>query len=501
VKSATKTEIGENMLVQSLSVELTKIEQKMKKATTYEEWKKNALEHDEVSGRKEWKNKAKSSDYDYVNIQTRLKEIRSLREAGDDIGLLFALNEGIHGNMGGMGKSVLYERAKFGTKTLIEQYVDELVTSLQHISSLPENEIPFEEKLDFFERASHCFGRSALMLSGAGSLGHFHTGVVKTLLKHGLMPAVISGSSAGSVLAGVLGTHTEQELEELLDKGMMIPGQKSIEEESVGLRRPQVDVNDVHQMLKDMIPDMTFQEAYEKTGRLINVTIAPAEQHQTSRLMNATTSPNVFIRTAVLASCAVPGVFPPVMLMAKNVFGEAQPYLPNRRWVDGAVTDDLPAKRLARLYGVNHYIVSQANPLALMIKKSDEYWFAPTGVKNVVRHAGREVLRSGEKFSRRYLSPWPGVSKAMNMFYSVAAQNYTGDVNITPSFSFVDPQKLLGHLTIKEMEELSGEGERSTWANLEQIRISSKVGKCLDMILDHHSDHDVKRIYKKRKLL
>ncbi len=487
------------MLVQSLSVELTKIEQKMKNAATYDEWKRNALEHDDISGRKEWKKKSKSDDYDYVNIQTRLKEIRSLREAGDDIGLLFALNEGIHGNMGGMGKSVLYERAKFGTKVLIEEYVDELVTSLQHISSLPENEIPFEEKLDFFERASHCFGRSALMLSGAGSLGHFHTGVVKTLIAHNLMPAVISGSSAGSVLAGVLGTHTESELEILLDQGMMSSGQRVLEEASLGIRRPQVDVNDVHQMLKELIPDMTFQEAYEKTGRLINVTIAPAEQHQTSRLMNATTSPNVFIRTAVLASCAVPGVFPPVMLMAKNVFGEAQPYLPNRRWVDGAVTDDLPAKRLARLYGVNHYIVSQANPLALMIQKGDEYWFAPKSIKNVVRHAGREALRSGEELSRRYLSPWPGVSKAMNMFYSVAAQNYTGDVNIAPSFSFVDPQKLLGHLTLKEMEELAAEGERSTWANLEQIRISSKVGKCLDTILDHHSDHDVKRIYKKRK--
>jgi predicted acylesterase/phospholipase RssA len=46
---------------------------------------------------------------------------------------------------------------------------------------------------------------------------------------------------------------------------------------------------------------------------------------------------------AVMASCAVPGVFPPVMLMARNVHGEAQPYLPTRRWVDGSIADDLPA--------------------------------------------------------------------------------------------------------------------------------------------------------------
>ena len=42
------------------------------------------------------------------------------------------------------------------------------------------------------------------------------------------------------------------------------------------------------------------------------------------------------------------------------------------------------------------------------------------------------------------------------------------------------------------------EGERSTWARLEQIRNCSKIGRTLDDILDHHGDHNVKRFYKKR---
>ena len=88
-----------------------------------------------------------------------------------------------------------------------------------------------------------------------------------------------------------------------------------------------------------LIPDLTFQEAYEKTGRQISITVAPAEPHQRSRLLNAITSPTVFVRSAVMASCAVPGVFPPVTLMAKNVHGEAQPYLPTRRWVDGSIAE------------------------------------------------------------------------------------------------------------------------------------------------------------------
>ena len=232
---------------------------------------------------------------------------------------------------------------------------------------------------------------------------------------------------------------------------------------------------------------------------MISITIAPYEEHQKSRLMNAITSPNVFVRSAVMASCAVPGIFDPVMLMAKNVYGEAQPYLPDRLWVDGAVTDDLPAKRLARLYGVNHYIVSQANPLSLAIMKGEDYLPVPDGVKNVVRLSTHEILKGGEHFSRRYLRKLPSVGKAMSMFYTAVAQDYKGDINIVPSFNFVNPQKLLGKLNSEEIKELVFVGERSTWPHLERIRICSKIGQKLDEILDHHSDHNIKHLYKKRR--
>ncbi len=52
---------------------------------------------------------------------------------------------------------------------------------------------------------------------------------------------------------------------------------------------PQIDVSDLEQLIARMVPNMTFQEAYEKTGRLISISVAPAELHQTSRLLNATT--------------------------------------------------------------------------------------------------------------------------------------------------------------------------------------------------------------------
>lgn len=494
-------QVPDPMLSISSGFSLTRLERKMRRADNYADWKEAALEHDAMSGFEGWKNKEESKSYDYVNIRTRIDALKEFRRKEDDIGLLFALNEGIHGNQGGMGKSVLYKKAKFGTKHLIEEYVDEIVSALEHISTIPESsEITKEDKLDFFERASHCFGRSALMLSGAGSLGHFHRGVIKTLYEHKVLPTVVSGSSAGAVSAAILGTYTDEELPSVLDSNKALdPQQVAIDSRPKSLIRKQSDSTSLKTLVEAVIPDMTFQEAYEKTGRMISITIAPYEEHQSSRLMNAITSPNVYIRTAVMASCAVPGVYPPVMLMAKNVYGESQPHLPDRRWVDGAVTDDLPAKRLARLYGVNHYIVSQANPLALAIMKGEQYMPVSEGAKKIFRLSTHEVLKSGEKFSRRYLRKMPEVGKAMNMFYSVMAQEYKGDVNIAPNFNFVDPQKLLGQLTSAEIDELIIEGERSTWPQLEQIKICSKIGQKLEEILDHHSDHNIKRLYKKRR--
>ncbi|WP_395342436.1 DUF3336 domain-containing protein [Ningiella sp. W23] len=489
------------MLPISSNISLYWLDRKMRRAKNYADWKEAALEHDALSGLEKWKHKEASKSYDYQNIRTRLDAIKKLRKQKDDIGLLFALNEGIHGNQGGMGKSILYTAAKFGTKALIEEYVDEIVDALEHISQLPDTiDITKEDKIDFFERASLCFGRSALMLSGAGSLGYFHLGVIKALFENQILPNVISGSSAGAIFAAVLGTHNDDELQAIFDSELLLtPLQLQPNEKPKGLTRKQMDSASLQLTLESAIPDITFQEAYEKTGRMISITIAPVEEHQTSRLMNAVTSPNVFVRSAVMASCAVPTIFTPVMLMAKNVYGESQPYLPDRRWIDGAVTDDLPAKRLARLYGVNHYIVSQANPLALAINKGEQNMPIPKSIKNIIRFSSHEILKSSEQFSRRYLRILPDVGKTINLAYSVLAQDYEGDINIVPSFTFVNPSKLLAQLNSDEIRALVEEGERATWPQLERIRICSSIGHKLEQIMDHHSAHSIERFYKVKR--
>jgi TAG lipase/steryl ester hydrolase/phospholipase A2/LPA acyltransferase len=475
---------------------LKQLQREMDKCESYVDWCTAATEHDELSGQKRWREVDQSTQYDYSQIRLRLDRLRSLRARHDYQGLMFTLNEGIHGNMGGMGRSTLYRRAKMGTKRLIEQYIDEIDDSLRFLAELDTPEISAQEKMDFFYRSNICYGRSALMLSGGGVLGFYHLGVVKTLLDQGLLPRVISGSSAGSLVAGVVGTHTDEELQQFYNPANV---HFEAEREASTFSRmflgasPQIDVSDLENMIARLMPEMTFQEAYEKTGRQISVTVAPAEPHQRSRMLNAITSPNVYVRSAVMASCAVPGVFPPVMLMARNVHGESQPYLPTRKWVDGSIADDLPAKRLSRLYSTNHYIVSMVNPIATPFLSNDkEMSRLGAALGSLGIGLGREVLNFYRGMAQKQGDNWPRFNLLLNGIHALMDQEYSGDINIVPSFRWYNPTKILSHLTEDELVHLMEGGEHSAFQNVESIRLCTKISRTMEDILHRFEYGDLR---------
>ena len=481
---------------------LEKLEQHMADAESYDGWCEVAQAHDGLSGAEQWKRVDQTRLYDFSQIRHRLDELRRHRARQDDHALLFTLNEGIHGNMGGMGKATLYQPAKFGTKCLIEDYVGEIVDALEHLSQLDESIISREEKLDFFHRARHSYGRTALMLSGGGAWGHFHIGVVKALIENNLLPNVISGSSAGSLVTAVIGTHTDEELEESNHQETLVNETKKeakwINKLLLG-ERSQINVRDLEEMVERLVPDLTFQEALELTGRHINISVAPADLHQTSRLLNAIASPNVYIRTAVMASCAVPGVYPPVMLQAKNIHGEHQPYLPTRRWVDGSVTDDLPAKRLARLYGVNFYIASLINPIVLMGKDiDDDQTPIPRVLRVFLTQGATSLAKLGNIVSKSYTQDWPRLNLVINMFNSLLNQKYKADINIYADFRKFDLRKIMSHISDLELLELEHQGELATWPQLERIKLSSKIGLALDKILEQYGEDELRHVARKK---
>ena len=468
------------------SRKLVAIEKQMAAADNYDEWKKLAEEHDLASGADQWKARESSRLYDFKSIRTRLDRLRKLRATGDDRGLLFALNEGIHGNMGGMGSPLLHSHAKLGSKRLIEEYIDEISTTLKYFSPKRFKGIPYKERQHFFMRASHCYGRSALMLSGGGALGNFHLGVIKTLLEQQLLPTVISGSSAGACVAAIVGTHSDEDLLAMFTDGSLVKKMSAgAGKFSLNLKKGKVDgIDQIAKGIARIIPNLTFQEAYEKTGRAINISVSGAEPQQNSRLLNAITSPNVLIRSAVLASCAIPGVFPSVQLKAKNDAGRIQPYLPSRRWVDGSLSQDLPAKRLTRLYGVNHFVVSQVNPAVLPLLRDPKL---ETGLRSTLTQASlavsKSVLRNSLRLAHRHLPIGPKMGMTLATVHSLIDQEYTGDINIFPSFRRFNPRKLISAISEEDIVMLIREGERSTWPKIEVIRSNTLIGQTLDSIL------------------
>jgi TAG lipase/steryl ester hydrolase/phospholipase A2/LPA acyltransferase len=71
-------------------------------------------------------------------------------------------------------------------------------------------------------------------------------------------------------------------------------------------------------------------------------------------------TPHVLIGSAAVASCAIPGVFNPVELFAKDPNGALVPHSHEGvKYADGSFGNDLPMLRLKELFNVNLFIVSQ----------------------------------------------------------------------------------------------------------------------------------------------
>lgn len=456
--------------------------QEMERAECYEAWREAAQRADQASGAARWRDEEVSPQYDHRLIRRNLDELRRLRDAEDAPGLLFALNEGVHGNLGGMGNASLYQHTAFGTKSLIVAYVEAVSEALEYLGAEDGGELRSQEKQDLFHRASICYGHTALMLSGSGTLLFFHVGVCRALAEQGLLPRVISGSSGGALVAAMAGTRSPEALLDTLTVETFAP--------LIGRRRPwrrslrQEALERGPELAAELYPDLTFEEARQRSGLSINVSIAPTDLHQRSRVLNAITAPHVFIREAILASTAVPGAFQPVTLAARGRDGQRRDYLPDRKWLDGSLSDDLPAKKLARLFGVNHYIVSQTNPhvLPFLIDAkldTDAY----SVLLRTTQRTVRELVNGGAHLLSRPLRVSPRLTKTMNNALSVINQDYLGDINIVLPRTLNNPFKLLDYRSEREAQALIDIGARSTWPRIEMIRVQTKISRTLDRLL------------------
>lgn len=433
--------------------------------------------------------RGKRNAIDLDLIHGRLEAVRTARRHEDVRELIYVINEGVHGNLGGIGDPVSFKATSPKTRRLIRSYLEEMVAAFEDLADSPCSGRDLEERIDLFRRASHCYGRSALMLSGAGSLTPFHLGVVKVLVEHGQLPKVISGSSGGALVASLVATKSEAERKELLtgpglgrffseaSSSSVFSGKKNL------LPTKLIDQEAVRGLVEGWIPDLTFAEAYEHSGLALNISVTPANVTGSSRLLNAITAPHVLIRDAVMASTAVPVVHPSVELFAKTYDGRRRPYVAGQRWIDGSVALDLPSRRLARLYGVNHFITSQTNPVVLWIlKHSGESGLFPRELVAWATGVFRANLALFRPLTSVLTRSLPVVDSIGMMFHSVAAQEYTADINIVPARSIVSLREALSPIALSTTLELVAHGEAQCLPHLELIDNCTLISRTLDRI-------------------
>jgi len=456
-------------------------EKALAEATSYAEWYEAALELDRHEGRDKWREELESDDYDYRLLSSRVRVLKKLRRNHDADRTIFRLREELHGNLGNMANPALYQHARTGTKQLINEYLDEVCTCLQLLCDSNSEALPPMRKRRFLKRAARSFGRSCLLLSGGASLGMFHLGVIRELEAEGIMPRVITGSSAGAIIAGIVATHTNEELKELLVPSRMefewarmfgisdmIKGSGVMDQ---SLLKKSIDRN---------IQEMTFLEAYVHTSRILNITVSPADPNQFPRLLNYLTAPNVLIRRAALASAAIPGLFPPVQLRAKNFTGKSVAYMPQSRWVDGSVHEDIPKERVNRLHNVNHYIVSQTNPhvVPFLGEDMDEKGLLPF-IQDVIIKAPMVQLEHLLELVHQHFDV-PGLSSIIKKAHAMARQTYSGDITIHPERHLANLGKTFSNFGQKEIDKILWEGRRATWPKIERIRNTTQISRTFD---------------------
>jgi TAG lipase/steryl ester hydrolase/phospholipase A2/LPA acyltransferase len=139
-----------------------------------------------------------------------------------------------------------------------------------------------------------------------------------------------------------------------------------------GNRRPhdvfKNDTEHFRECVRADIGNFTFQEAFDRTGRILNIVVTPNNPSDPPRLLlNYLTAPHVMVWSAAVACASLPVVFESNRLVVKEADGwERYGSGGGQHFSDRFMEQDLPMQQLSEMFNVNHFIISQANLHAVM---------------------------------------------------------------------------------------------------------------------------------------
>ncbi|KAK6351490.1 hypothetical protein TWF718_004650 [Orbilia javanica] len=501
----------------------------LRKSRNYDEWKVAAQELDRYLGADEWREADEFSYYDYTTIRRVLTELQDFRlraKRDDDAieGLAALVRACVKNDFAGIENPRLYSQTYYGTKNLLQDYYDELERCLRIL--VDTDLLTSDEKRKLFKHLSKNLGRTALCLSGGACFAYYHFGVLRAHLDAGVIPNIITGTSGGGLVAALVGTRTDEELKvvirpELADKITACHDSMAVWMTrwwKTGARFDSVDW--ASRALWFTRGSTTFREAYERTGRTLNISCVPSNPNSPSILLNHITAPDCVIWTALLASAAVPGILNPVVLMMKTKKDDLIPYSFGHKWKDGSIRTDIPIQALNLHFNVNFPIVSQVNPHITL------FFFSSRGtVGRPVSHRKGRGWRGGflgsatEQYLKLDLNKWLKVLRHLELlprplgtdWSNLFLQRFYGSVNIIPRTKLIDYYYILSDPSRERLSWMIKSGEHATFPKLKFIRNRWKIEQLVEEGRRKHkgkgaeleailSSEDIASLLKQRKV-
>ncbi|KAL1838802.1 hypothetical protein VTJ49DRAFT_2195 [Mycothermus thermophilus] len=477
------------------------LEGRMLNAKTLDEWEAAAKELDEFEGNDAWKLDDDTGEAEYRPdlIRAKLQALDAARANCDINGMMYLIRTALSRDVGGMGSTELYLRSYIGTKALIERYVQSAVDTIDAVVDLGmrRTDVDPRDLLEGMVYARQSFGRSAVLLSGGATFGMAHIGVLKTLFEQNLLPRIISGASAGSIVCAVVCTRKDEELPSLVstfeygDMDVFSSDGETMIDHIRGLltRGSWADINHLTRVMRSWLGDITFREAYNRTRRICNICVSSASMYDVPRLLNYVTAPNVLIWSAVAASCSVPLVFQGHPLLMKHPeTGALEPWIPTpQQLIDGSVDNDLPMTRLAEMFNVNHFIVSQVNPHVVPFLAKDEQVVPGQLHQKQTRQSHNDrieslasIIKEEGLYRMQFLAELGIFPNLLTKLLSVISQKYSGDINILPEITLSDVPLMLKNPTVDFLRRHCLIGERATWPKMSRIRHRLAIELALD---------------------
>ena len=495
-----------------------RLRHKLHNTTTYEEWIRSAKELDAYLGSDLWKKKPEYAYYDSKTVKRVYEQMVKLRQRAESdengktasksiegkskaVEDLRALVEAcMKNNFVGFENPRLYSETYYGTKDLVQNFVDEAATSIDFLKQT--KQLDAENKRALFKHLGSNFGRTALCLSGGATFAYYHYGVAKALMDADLLPDVITGTSGGALVAALLGTRTNEELKKLLVPALAHRIKASGDSTFTWMKRwyktgARFDAVQWGRACSWMTRgSMTFKEAYQRTGRILNVSCVPSDPHSPTILANYITAPDCVIWSAVLASAAVPGILNPVVLMKKDKDGTLSPYSFGHKWKDGSLRTDIPLKALNLHFNVRFSIVSQVNP------HINIFFFSSRGsVGRPVTHRRGRGWRGGfigsaiEQYLKLDLNKWLKVLRHLELlprplgqdWSEIWLQRFSGTITIWPKSIPSDFIYILSDPTPERLARMIHVGQQSCFPKLKFIANRAKLEKHI---------HEGRRMYR-----